>query len=98
MQHHFLHALSPRAAVWFGMFAIAVWLISAPGHAQVAESVPVTAEQVLLNPEDPSQTRVGRLTYLGGVALTSRHPRFGGLSGLIVDGSGRHFLAISDKA
>jgi len=49
-------------------------------------------------PLDRSQTgrkRVGALTYLGGWALESSDPRFGGISGMTVQG--RDVLAISDQ-
>lgn len=38
--------------------------------------------------------RVGALTYLGGVALASHDPAFGGFSGLVTDG--RRFTLLSD--
>ena len=54
------------------------------GAAQVVgpERISVTATPIPLNPQDASQTVVGRLRYLGGVQLTSTDKRFGGLSGL----------------
>jgi hypothetical protein len=51
---------------------------------------------VPLNPEDPAQTRVGRLLYRGGVELRSLDRRFGGLSDLRVLDNGRRLVAISD--
>ena len=42
--------------------------------------------RVPLDPADPARRRVGRLTYLGGVALTSPDPAFGGFSALAVRG------------
>jgi hypothetical protein len=54
------------------------------GTAQGAdpERIAVTATPIPLNPQDASQTAVGRLRYLGGLQLTSADPRFGGLSGI----------------
>ena len=46
------------------------------------------AERVPLDPRDPLRDRVGGLTYLGGVALSSRDPAFGGFSALAVEGDG----------
>jgi len=50
--------------------------------------------RVDLDPRDPSRRRVGALTYLGGIALTSRLPAFGGYSSLTVTGD--RFLLLSD--
>jgi hypothetical protein len=54
----------------------------AKAQAAAPERITVTATPVPLNPQDPSQTTVGRLRYLGGLQLTSPDPRFGGISGL----------------
>lgn len=43
-----------------------------------------------------SRTSFGQLEWLGGLVLTSRDKRFGGWSGLVVDGDGRRLLAVSD--
>lgn len=45
----------------------------------------VRAERVPLDPGDPARRRVGRLTFMGGVALTSPDPAFGGFSALAID-------------
>jgi hypothetical protein len=52
------------------------------------------AERVALDPNRPALRRVGALTYLGGVALRSDDPAFGGLSTLAV--SGDRFMLASD--
>lgn len=52
------------------------------------------AERVTLHPGDPSVRRVGALTFLGGVALSSPDPAFGGFSGLLADGD--RFTMLSD--
>ena len=46
----------------------------------------IRAERVALDPADPSRRRVGRLTFMGGVRLTSTDPAFGGYSALAVSG------------
>ena len=79
-----------------GLFALAT--SPNPARAQFSEDVVVNAVQVPLNPEDPSQSRIGKLTYLGGLHLTSPMRRFGGLSGLIISERGDNFLAVSDQA
>jgi hypothetical protein len=50
--------------------------------------------RVDLDPNDPSRRKLGALTYLGGIVLTSRMPAFGGYSSLAV--AGDHFLLLSD--
>ena len=41
--------------------------------------------------------RFGSLEYRSGLALTSRFPGFGGLSGLRLDAKGERFISFSDK-
>lgn len=45
---------------------------------------------------DTSRTRYGRLEWIGGLVLTSNDARFGGWSGLALDGDGSHLVAVSD--
>ena len=52
------------------------------------------AARVALDPHDPNRSRVGALTFLGGVALTSTDPAFGGFSSLSV--AGDRFTLLSD--
>jgi len=49
---------------------------------------------VPLDSGDPARRRVGRLTYLGGVSLSSDDPAFGGFSSIHVDGD--RFTLLSD--
>lgn len=45
---------------------------------------------------DPAKRVFGRLTYLGGLVLSSPSAKFGGWSGLEIDADGRKFVAVSD--
>jgi hypothetical protein len=45
---------------------------------------------------DPTRVRFGSLEYRSGLALTSRFPGFGGLSGLRLDAKGQRFISFSD--
>jgi hypothetical protein len=45
---------------------------------------------------DPRRVRFGSLEYRSGLALTSRFPGFGGLSGLRLDAKGQRFISFSD--
>ncbi|MCP3729343.1 esterase-like activity of phytase family protein [Sphingomonas sp. MG17] len=54
----------------------------------------VMAEPVALDWRDPARTKLGALTFLGGVWLTSPEPHFGGFSAMAVDGN--RFTLLSD--
>lgn len=54
----------------------------------------VSAERVGLHPDDPAVARAGALVFLGGVALDSDDPAFGGFSALSVQGD--RFTLLSD--
>lgn len=60
---------------------------------------PLSVKVVPLNVHVGAQVvgPVGTLVYRGGVELTSKDPRFGGLSGLLVTQNGNRMLAISDR-
>lgn len=44
----------------------------------------MTSTRVPLDPLQPARTRVGRLQFLGGIALAAPVPAFGGFSGILV--------------
>ncbi|THD35613.1 MAG: esterase-like activity of phytase family protein [Sphingomonas sp.] len=54
----------------------------------------IEATPVALDPGDPKRTRVGALTYLGGVALWSHDGAFGGFSSMSI--AGDRFTLLSD--
>jgi hypothetical protein len=72
----------------------ATLLVVSPARA---EKIEVASKPVPLNPTDPKQEKVGRLTFKGGLALTSAHPRFGGLSALRLTEGGARISFISDE-
>ncbi|MGN6818594.1 MAG: esterase-like activity of phytase family protein [Sphingomonas sp.] len=45
----------------------------------------LTATPVPLDPTNPTHAKVGALTFMGGVRLTSRDPAFGGYSSMTID-------------
>lgn len=49
------------------------------------------------NPEKPDESKVGRLTYLGGMKFTSSDRLFGGFSALEVTDNGTRLVATSDE-
>ena len=60
-----------------------------------AEPIVVTATPVQLDRDDPTVTRLGPLRFVGGFALNARDQRFGGLSGLVVEGD--KLTAVTDR-
>jgi hypothetical protein len=54
---------------------------------------PITA----FEPRNPERTRLGQLTFRGGLELTSPDPHFGGISAIRVEADGAKFLAVTDK-
>lgn len=74
-----------------------ILLLSASGRdgRDVLGKVPrMAVERVQLDPRDPARTRVGALTYLGGIRLTSPDRAFGGFSSMQVKGD--RFTLLSD--
>jgi hypothetical protein len=75
-------------------FGLPILLAAAPAGA---ERIEIASKPVPLNEASPEQDTVGRLTFRGGLALTSAHPRFGGLSALRLSEDGRRITFISDE-
>lgn len=78
------------AAVLAGLVALA-----APPSVR-AEAISVDAKSIRqFHVRDPIR-HFGTLTFLGGLVLTSRDRRFGGLSGLVASDDGGDLLVVSD--
>lgn len=95
-----LSAVKPRGSLGALLLAtVAVWL-GVPGWTGdvrlplLGERAVIRAERVAIDPADPARRRVGALTFLGGVRLTSPDPAFGGFSALDVQGG--RFTLLSD--
>jgi hypothetical protein len=72
----------------------------APDEFSVAApvSIEVNARPIAsFDRSDRAHVRFGSLEYRSGLALTSRFPGFGGLSGLRLDAKGERFISFSDK-
>ncbi len=78
------------------LFALALCLLLPPSSATAAEPLTLYAKPVPLNPEDPTQRKVGQLDWRGSLEITSPDSRFGGLSGLLLDAEQQGLLAITD--
>ncbi len=86
------------AAVLAGGFAlfhaiadVAVAPVPLEGAAIAVSSIPVE-----LRSADPSDRRIGKLIYRGGISVVPQDDRFGGLSGFKVSAEGSRFVAVSD--
>lgn len=62
-----------------------------------ADSVDVNSTVITLSQESPEATTAGRLSFRGGLVLSSLDPRFGGFSGLGVSANGARMLSVSDR-
>lgn len=79
------------AAALAGLLALAP--VAPPARA---ESIRVDATPLRqFHVRDPLRT-FGDLTFLGGLTLSARSQRFGGLSGLVASDDGQHLLVVSD--
>jgi hypothetical protein len=76
-----------------------VWACLGCSHARTTAEAPIAVHgaPVRLNASDPARLDVGELAYRGGLALTSRDARWGGLSGLVVSDDGARLTAVSDQ-
>ena len=84
--------------------AFALVLFAHPALAQKRAPEPPARIEIAAAPIDafdpraPSQVRFGALEFRGGMALTSSHRDFGGLSAIRVGPDGAQFVALTDKA
>ncbi len=82
------------------LLSILLLLALLPGYsgeerlALLPGDLTVSAERVELDWRDPARRRLGALTFLGGVRLTSRAHDFGGFSAMAVDGD--RFTLLTD--
>lgn len=75
--------------------------VACPHRARLLGAGPLSirAEPIIaFEPGAPARTRFGSLDFVGGLALTSDHPPFGGLSALRLEPDGEGFVALSDRA
>jgi hypothetical protein len=70
-------------------------VLALSGAAHAHTPLDIRSSPLPLVTGEPKQTKVGALIYRGGLVLTANDPRFGGLSGLRINGDGRA-LMISD--
>jgi hypothetical protein len=84
----------PARRALFALFALGL----AAACSETETEPALTAETVVLFPDDPGRTRLGALRYTGGVALESSDDRFGGWSAVEISEEGARLLTLSDRA
>jgi hypothetical protein len=75
-----------------GSFAFAERFPPAPTPIEV-QALPIAS----FDNRDASRTRFGALEFRGGLTLTSKNGAFGGISAILVEPDGAHFLAVTDR-
>ncbi|MBV8792178.1 MAG: esterase-like activity of phytase family protein [Pseudolabrys sp.] len=78
------------AATW--SFAEDVRYAKEPARIAV-QAAPISSFDL----RDPNRVRFGALEFRGGLELTSPHPAFGGISGLLMKPDGENFIAVTDN-
>ena len=61
-----------------------------------AEPLALTVKPLPLNSENPAQATLDGLTWRGSLEITADNPRFGSLSGLLLEPEGDRLLAVTD--
>ena len=81
------------------LFVLAVVVaVAAPRLATGPVRIVIDATPIAsFDNRDPSKVRFGNLEFRGGLVLESRHPAFGGISGLHMEPGGNRFIAVTDK-
>ncbi|ABS63327.1 conserved hypothetical protein [Parvibaculum lavamentivorans DS-1] len=79
--------------------ALAALLAGGPlaGAQATPGAIELSTKPLLWNPDDRAETQAGKLTWAGGIAITSPLKEFGGWSGLAVSGDGTTLLSVSDE-
>ena len=91
------HFATHVASILFSALLLAVFSSGTSARTHKPVSIKVSAQPFTLDLLQPWRTTFGKLEWRGGLVLTSPHPRFGGFSGLTIDASGKHLIAVSDR-
>jgi hypothetical protein len=78
---------------------LAAWFLLYPvlRSSAVNGRIEVSVRPFVLDPSLPDRQDFGKLTWRGGIVITSSDRRYGGFSGLAVDRSGSYMLTVSDR-
>ena len=71
-------------------------VLSSSRELQKNHAININASPISFDKINPGNTRFGRLTWRGGLVLTSDHDKFGGYSGIAVTQNGNQLFSVSD--
>ncbi|WP_421860257.1 esterase-like activity of phytase family protein [Parvibaculum sp.] len=77
--------------------AFAALPLTAPAARAASKNIEVSTSALLWNPENRSEMKTGKLSWAGGIEISSPDDDFGGWSGLAVSADGAAMLSVSDK-
>src|SRR6266478_665368 len=85
--HPALVGIRQRAALAFALLVLPAFACAETAfEAQAPVRIEVAARPIAaFDPREPGRVRFGALTFRGGMALTSSHAHFGGVSAIRVD-------------
>lgn len=86
--------MRPKRIALMTLLALATSWSGAEQRPMLGARADIEATRVALDPGNPARLKVGALTYLGGVALSSSDGAFGGFSSMSV--AGDRFTLLSD--
>ncbi len=92
--------MDPRTAVPLRILPVLLamlLLLAAPTIGAQAKELDLTTHAVPLNHTAPEQTHIGRLTWRGGIEISSSYKKFGGISGLLISADGTSLTTVTDS-
>ena len=85
--------------LWLGLILIAHPALAQKRAPEPPAKIEIAAAPIAaFDPRAPDQVRFGALDFRGGLALTSPHRDFGGVSAIRVGTDGAQFVALTDKS
>jgi hypothetical protein len=85
--------------LWLGLILVAHPALAQKRAPEPPAKIEIAAAPIAaFDPRAPDQVRFGALEFRGGLALTSPHRDFGGVSAIRVGPDGAQFVALTDKS
>lgn len=84
-------------ATYLGQSCAALLAVILLAAFNVSAAADIRIEPLILDEENPDRTKFGQLRWRGGISIIGSDRRFGGISALHVNASGRSLLAITDR-
>jgi hypothetical protein len=85
--------------MWLGLILIGHPALAQKRAPEPPAKIEIAAAPIAaFDPRAPDQVRFGALEFRGGLALTSSHRDFGGVSAIRVGTDGAQFVALTDKS